>query len=174
MSTTQATTPGPAPGFVAGAMKDALPQIEREMRRVVSEAVRRVGEGPDPVDVHVGREIRIRRKALGMSQGELAKGLAVSFQQVQKYEKGGNRVSASMLHAVATILGCSEQAFFPPRESADDATVETINQAAHDLLVVDGGLDLLRSLPLLSRRELAAVKALVSAMVAERGGQDEG
>jgi transcriptional regulator with XRE-family HTH domain len=57
-----------------------------------------------PIDVHVGRRIRIRRSLIGMSQQTLADGLGLSFQQVQKYEDGVNRLSASRLSAVADIL----------------------------------------------------------------------
>lgn len=53
---------------------------------------------PDPIDIHVGAKIRVRRKQLGISQSALAETLGVTFQQVQKYEKGSNRVSASMLY----------------------------------------------------------------------------
>lgn len=56
---------------------------------------------PDPVDVHVGRRIAARRRELFQTQTELASGCAVTFQQVQKYEKGTNRVSCSMLTRIA-------------------------------------------------------------------------
>lgn len=56
---------------------------------------------PDPVDVHVGRVLRARRQELGQSQSELAEALGVSFQQIQKYERGTNRVSASMMFRAA-------------------------------------------------------------------------
>lgn len=61
--------------------------------------------GPDPIDVEVGGRIRARRTALGVSQTALAKALGLTFQQVQKYEKGANRVSASTLVRVARELG---------------------------------------------------------------------
>lgn len=61
--------------------------------------------GPDPIDVAVGARIRARRTALGVSQTALAKALGLTFQQVQKYEKGANRVSASTLVRVARELG---------------------------------------------------------------------
>ena len=63
--------------------------------------------GPDPIDVVVGLRIRVRRKTLGLTQGQLADALGLSFQQVQKYERGANRVSASMLVKTARFLGCS-------------------------------------------------------------------
>lgn len=59
---------------------------------------------PDPIDVEVGIRIRVRRKALGISQTQLAQSLNVTFQQVQKYERGANRVSASTLVRTARTL----------------------------------------------------------------------
>ncbi|HUH10252.1 MAG TPA: helix-turn-helix transcriptional regulator [Brevundimonas sp.] len=67
------------------------------------------------IDAVVGLRMAARRAALGLSQTALAVQLGVSFQQVQKYEKGANRVSASRLHQVATVLGCSVADFFPTR-----------------------------------------------------------
>lgn len=64
-------------------------------------------QGPDPIDVAVGHRIRVRRKWLGISQSTLAEHLGVSFQQVQKYERGANRVSASMLVKIAQKLDTS-------------------------------------------------------------------
>lgn len=62
-------------------------------------------DGPDPVDVHVGQRIRLRRQLADMSQEQLAKAVGVSFQQIQKYERGLNRVSASRLYDVARVQG---------------------------------------------------------------------
>jgi transcriptional regulator with XRE-family HTH domain len=67
---------------------------------------------PNPVDVHVGRRIRMRRLLLGMNQETLANALGLTFQQVQKYEGGANRVSASRLSAMAEILGVPISFFF--------------------------------------------------------------
>lgn len=63
--------------------------------------------GPDPIDIAVGARIRVRRKWLSVSQSALADHLGVSFQQVQKYERGTNRVSASMLVRIAQKLETS-------------------------------------------------------------------
>lgn len=60
---------------------------------------------PNPIDVHVGKQIRIRRLLLGMNQATLAEALGLTFQQVQKYESGANRVSASRLSEMAKTLG---------------------------------------------------------------------
>jgi len=62
-------------------------------------------EGPDPIDVAIGRRLRARRVWLGVSQSELAAALGISFQQVQRYEQGTNRLSASMLVRAAAKLG---------------------------------------------------------------------
>lgn len=71
-------------------------------------------DGKDEVDAYVGARIGLRRSALGLSQSALAQQLGISFQQVQKYETGQNRISASRLHRVATVLATSVEAFFPP------------------------------------------------------------
>src|SRR5271155_4771727 len=63
--------------------------------------------GPEPVDVAVGARMRIRRRMLELSQTQVANGLGITFQQVQKYERGSNRVSASMLVKIAAILKTS-------------------------------------------------------------------
>jgi transcriptional regulator with XRE-family HTH domain len=80
----------------------------------------RIG-GRDEVDAYVGARIGLRRSALGLSQSALAQQLGISFQQVQKYETGQNRISASRLHRAATVLGTSVDTFFPPVETAQGA-----------------------------------------------------
>lgn len=67
---------------------------------------------PNAIDVHVGSRIRLQRTLKGMSQTTLAEGLGVTFQQVQKYEKGTNRVGSSRLQAIASILGVPVAWFF--------------------------------------------------------------
>ncbi|UVC12318.1 helix-turn-helix transcriptional regulator (plasmid) [Rhizobium sp. TH2] len=69
-------------------------------------------KSPNPTDVFVGSRIRIRRNMIGMSQERLAGNLGVTFQQVQKYEKGTNRVGASRLQAIATTLAVPISFFF--------------------------------------------------------------
>ena len=80
-----------------------------------SKPAARYGRGtgvPNPIDVHVGARIRMRRLLLGMNQETLANALGLTFQQVQKYEGGANRVSASRLSAMAEILGVPISYFF--------------------------------------------------------------
>jgi len=67
---------------------------------------------PNSIDVHVGSRIRFRRTTLGLSQEKLGDGLGITFQQVQKYEKGTNRVGASRLQNIASILNVPISFFF--------------------------------------------------------------
>jgi transcriptional regulator with XRE-family HTH domain len=67
---------------------------------------------PNPIDVHVGARIRLRRTLLGISQTTLAEAIGLTFQQVQKYEKGANRVSSSRLVDIANVLDVSVSYFF--------------------------------------------------------------
>jgi transcriptional regulator with XRE-family HTH domain len=67
---------------------------------------------PDPVDLHVGRTVKERRISLGLSQSEIAEALGLTFQQVQKYEKASNRISASKLYALASVLKVPIYYFF--------------------------------------------------------------
>tara|TARA_Y100000780_G_scaffold211112_2_gene210236 strand:- start:432861 stop:433274 length:414 start_codon:yes stop_codon:yes gene_type:complete len=69
-------------------------------------------ENPDPIDIHVGQRVRTRRNLLSMSQEKLAEALGITFQQVQKYENGVNRVSSSRLYNIAKIMGVSIDYFF--------------------------------------------------------------
>lgn len=67
---------------------------------------------PSPIDVHIGSRVRARRVLLGLSQEKLAEALGLTFQQVQKYEKGANRIGASRLLRIAGILNVSIDFFF--------------------------------------------------------------
>ena len=67
---------------------------------------------PNPIDVHVGGRVRFRRMLLGMSQEKLGEHLGLTFQQVQKYEKGINRIGASRLFELANVLGVDVQFFY--------------------------------------------------------------
>ena len=67
---------------------------------------------PNPIDVHVGSRVRMRRMLIGMSQEKLGDSLGLTFQQVQKYEKGSNRIGASRLFNIARVLGVSIEFFY--------------------------------------------------------------
>src|SRR5215216_3894185 len=83
--------------------------------------------GPDSADRYVGQRMRIRRRELGLSQAVLADELGITFQQVQKYERGANRVSASKLFQAAVCLGVSVSYFFEglpgAKASGEDASL---------------------------------------------------
>ncbi len=69
-------------------------------------------DGPHPIDVHVGSRVRLRRTLLGMSQTQLGERLGLTFQQIQKYEWGRNRISASRLYQLTHILDVPALYFF--------------------------------------------------------------
>ena len=86
-----------------------------------------------PVDTWVGARIAGRRQAMGLSQTALAERVGVSFQQIQKYETGINRISASRLHQIALALGAEPGSFFPvhdPSLTADAVPPATLASAA--------------------------------------------
>lgn len=67
---------------------------------------------PNPIDIHVGSRVRMRRMMLGMSQEKLGESLGITFQQIQKYEKGTNRIGASRLQHISTVLSVPVSFFF--------------------------------------------------------------
>ncbi|MEI2298155.1 helix-turn-helix domain-containing protein [Ensifer sp. MJa1] len=80
-------------------------------------------KAPSQIDVFVGSRVRMRRLMAGLSQEKLADGLGITFQQVQKYEKGTNRIGASRLQAIADILGVHPSFFF--QEGEDPASARS-------------------------------------------------
>ncbi len=74
-------------------------------------------KGPDPIDIHVGQRVRARRKMLGLSQTQLGDELGVTFQQVQKYERGTNRIGSSRLFKVSSTLDVPIAYFFEGAET---------------------------------------------------------
>jgi transcriptional regulator with XRE-family HTH domain len=80
-----------------------------EKNRKLSEAR---SESPDPVDIHVGARLRMRRNLVGLSQGQLGKAIGLTFQQIQKYERGINRMGASRLYQMARLLSVPVAYFF--------------------------------------------------------------
>lgn len=71
-----------------------------------------MAENPDPVDVHVGSRVRLRRTLLGMSQEKLGAALGLTFQQIQKYERGTNRIGSSRLYQLSRVLDVPVSFFF--------------------------------------------------------------
>jgi transcriptional regulator with XRE-family HTH domain len=70
------------------------------------------GDKPNPIDVHVGSRVRLRRNMLGLSQEKLGEAIGLTFQQVQKYERGANRIGASRLHDLSRVLDVPVSFFF--------------------------------------------------------------
>lgn len=114
-----------------------------------------------PVDAHVGKRIRHRRWMVGMTQQQLADRVGIKFQQIQKYETGMNRVSASRLWDVAEALGVTISFFF---EGIDDAR-ETPHGVEGDMLADKEALELVRSyyaIPEAQRRRLFDLARVLS------------
>ena len=89
---------------------------------------------PDPVDILVGRNVRQLRSRRRVSQLELGEALGLTFQQIQKYEKGTNRVSASKLHQIALFLGVDISALFEGAETGQPVKTE-LTPEAYELAV---------------------------------------
>jgi transcriptional regulator with XRE-family HTH domain len=127
----------------------------------------RYGRGtgvPNPVDVHVGGRIRTRRLLIGMNQETLARALGLTFQQVQKYEGGANRVSASRLSQIAEILSVPIAYFFNDLEP-EGAEPNLRELASRVRLQRPETIDLIRSYyaiadPEIRRQFLEMVKAV--------------
>jgi transcriptional regulator with XRE-family HTH domain len=109
--------------------------------------------GPHPVDRHVGLRIRMRRKELGVSQEKLAEALGLTFQQVQKYERAANRVSASKLWEVARALQTHVGYFYEGLDASAAAPAARFNanSSAHAFLLTSDGLELASMFPRLPR-----------------------
>jgi transcriptional regulator with XRE-family HTH domain len=107
----------------------------------------------NPIDRHVGARIRMRRKILGFSQEKLADSLGLTFQQVQKYEKGANRVSASKLYEIAAALQTQVAYFFDGLAAPGDSDAEgdASEQFVHDFLMTPEGLELASIFPRITR-----------------------
>jgi transcriptional regulator with XRE-family HTH domain len=124
------------------------------------------GAGPHPVDRHVGLHIRMRRKALGISQEKLAESLGLTFQQVQKYERGANRVSASKLWEIARALKTNVAYFYEGLEEEMEGVSRGFMGAnAQEFLLTPEGLELAAIFPRVRRPGLRRkVLDLVRAM----------
>lgn len=124
---------------------------------------------PNPIDIHVGSRVRLRRTMLGMSQEKLGEHLGITFQQIQKYEKGANRVGASRLQEIARVLNTPVSFFFEDSPGGNNtqsgfAETEAANYVV-DFLSSSEGLQLNRSFvkikdPKVRRKIVEMVRAL--------------
>ncbi|MBU4531524.1 MAG: helix-turn-helix domain-containing protein [Hoeflea sp.] len=127
---------------------------------------------PNPIDIHVGSRVRLRRTMLGMSQEKLGEALGITFQQIQKYEKGTNRVGASRLQNISTILNVPVSFFFedaPGDPSTGQPGMAEANSSNYvvDFLSSSEGLQLNRAFikipdPKVRRKLVDLVKSLAS------------
>ena len=108
---------------MSGQADDTVPRFPGGLGDPVVERGERESR-PSPIDVHVGSRIRLRRTLLGMSQERLGESLGLTFQQVQKYERGVNRVGASRLFDLSRVLDVPISFFF------DDMPESSLQQAA--------------------------------------------
>lgn len=116
-----------------------MARAAQNTKQVKSDApVRRSGRGrtpsgkPNPIDVHVGGRVRLRRTLLGMSQEKLGEAIGLTFQQVQKYERGANRIGASRLFDLSRVLDVPVSFFF------DDMSEDTSQQSPRMMATIEG------------------------------------
>jgi len=129
---------------------------------------------PNPIDKHVGSRVRMRRMMIGMSQEKLGEKLGITFQQIQKYEKGTNRIGASRLQQIATVLSVPVSFFFegaPAPEGGGGLSEAASPAYVSEFLGSSEGLALTKAFmkvkdPKVRRR----IVDLVEAMVAEESG----
>ena len=122
-------------------------------------------KAPDPMDIALGAAVRIRRRTLGISQEALAEQCGVSFQQVQKYENGANRISFSRLVQIARALKCRVVDLMdvldaPDRESSGDLDLLT-------RMRTPGALELLAAYEMMSPEARSSLVGLLRALTAE-------
>ncbi|MCC9621277.1 helix-turn-helix domain-containing protein [Thalassospira sp. MA62] len=108
---------------------------------------------PNPVDIHVGARIRLRRTLLGMSQEKLGEAIGLTFQQVQKYERGANRVGASRLYDLSRVLEVPVSFFF------DDMPEEVSSISVHERREMSESPDPFDNDPMNRRETLELVRA---------------
>ena len=126
------------------------------------------GRQSTSVDVHIGERIRARRKMLGVSQERLAWNVGLTFQQIQKYERGTNRVSAANLYEIAHVLDVPIEFFFEGLAGAAPATPDPREAGLRTFLASEEGRELARVFPRIPesqvrRRVLQLVRDVVRA-----------
>ncbi len=133
----------------------------------------------NPIDLHVGRRVRMRRMLIGMSQTELAEQLGLTFQQIQKYEKGMNRIGASRIFEIAQVLNVSPAYFFEGLEGetmgqdADVATEEDlVSLEALQAIATRQGIELNRAFLKLRHPKIRRLIIDLVDSIAEEYGSD--
>lgn len=135
----------------------------------------RRGEGPNPIDLHVGTRLRLRRTLLGLSQETLGEAVGITFQQLQKYERGANRISASRLFNLSQVLGVPVGFFFEDLSTGETSAKKAASSEVElEAMARRETLELVRAYyrisdPAIRKRAFDLVKALAG----EAAGGDE-
>ena len=134
-------------------------------------------KSPNPIDKHVGSRVRMRRMMISMSQEKLGDQLGITFQQIQKYEKGTNRIGASRLQHIANVLGVPVAFFFegaPTLQAGGSGAFSESPSPAYvsDFLATSDGLALVKSFMRVKDAKVRRrIVDLVEAMTAEEQGK---
>lgn len=123
------------------------------------------------IDLHVGKRLRRRRRLLGLTQQQLAESVGIRFQQIQKYECGANRVSASRLFELAESLDVPVQYFYEGLSQRDAESGETTTLAA-DILSQKETVDLIRAYYRLGERPRKRLLELAKSLEPEEAAND--
>lgn len=136
-------------------------------------------KSPNPIDKYVGSRVRMRRMMIGMSQERLGEALGLTFQQIQKYEKGTNRIGASRLHQIAGILGVQIEFFYEgaPHVEGVPGPTDGLSEAptppyVADFLSTADGLHLMRAF--VRVRDSRVRKRIVDLVEALAGDEEAG
>ena len=134
-------------------------------------------KAPNDVDRQVGSRVRMRRMLIGMSQEKLGDALGLTFQQVQKYEKGTNRISASRLQQISQVLGVSIEFLYGNENAPSAGSSQGFSETPRadydaDLLTSDG-LKLLRAYREIKDRKVRRRLVDLAQALAERGGDED-
>jgi len=143
----------------------------KKAQPISASTISRRGEGPHPIDIHVGARLRLRRTLLGLSQEKLGEAVGITFQQLQKYERGANRISASRLYHLSLVLDVPVGFFFedmPIEHGAaqeDGVEREPTETDEFESMAKRETLELVRAYyrigdPLVRRRAFELIKAL--------------
>jgi transcriptional regulator with XRE-family HTH domain len=133
-------------------------------------------KSPNPIDKHVGSRVRMRRMMISMSQEKLGEKLGITFQQIQKYEKGTNRIGASRLQQIANVLGVPV-AFFFEGAPVPDGSAKGFSDAASpayvsDFLATSDGLALTKAfMKVADSKVRRRIVDLVEAIATEETGK---
>ena len=131
-----------------------MPVASRNVRTRTAKPVPFPTGKPNPVDVHVGSRVRLRRTLLGFSQEKLGEAIGLTFQQVQKYERGANRIGSSRLYQLSRVLDVPVSFFFEDMpDEISGAKKRVVREAANDKTAESGDE------PLMKRETLELVRA---------------